>query len=168
MLQKWYYGLSLFVLFFFFCFFFLLSSKIVKWYSYISVVTYSKKKYIYIRMWYDIYIYIYIYIHMYHITVSASWTHGVRPQSVIQHLNGIQWSWVQIPLRPTFYSFFKESDSGEYHMYEPIPLHSRGYLHKTSIKINVATDEGKQLKRNVTLNKRWNWSSYTKLALIAS
>ena len=27
--------------------------------------------------------------------------------SRLEHLNGIQWSWVQIPLRPTFYSYFK-------------------------------------------------------------
>ena len=29
----------------------------------------------------------------------------------------IQWSWVQIPLRTTFYSYFKESISSEYHIY---------------------------------------------------
>ena len=46
--------------------------------------------------------------------------------------------------------------------------YTRDYLQKTSIKINVATDEGKQLKWNVTLNKRWNWSSFTKLTLSAS
>ena len=34
--------------------------------------------------------------------------------------------WVQIPLRPTFYSYFKESISGEYHMY-----HSFRYTHVT-------------------------------------
>ena len=80
----------------------------------------------------------------------------------------IQWSWVQIPLRPTFYSYFKESVRGEYHMYQVIPLHTCDYLQKTSIKINVAPDECKQPKWNVTLNKRWNWSSCTKLALSAS
>ena len=42
------------------------------------------------------------------------------------------------------------------------------YLQKTSIKTSVATDEDKQPKWNVTLNKRWNWSSCTKLALSAS
>ena len=36
----------------------------------------------------------------------------------------IQWSWAQIPLRSTFYSYLKESFSGEYHMYYLIPLHS--------------------------------------------
>ena len=41
-------------------------------------------------------------------------------------------------------------------------------LQKTSIKINVTTDEGKESKQNVTLNKRWNWSSCAKLALSAS
>ena len=81
---------------------------------------------------------------------------------------GIQWSCVQIPLRPTFYRYFKKSVSSEYHMYQLIPLRSCHYLKKISIKINVATDEGKQPKWNMTLNKRWNWSNCTKLALSAS
>ena len=42
------------------------------------------------------------------------------------------------------------------------------WQHKTSIKIHVVTDEGKQRKWNVTLNKRWNLSSCTKLALSVS
>ena len=29
----------------------------------------------------------------------------------------IQWSWVQIPLTITFYGYFNESFSSEYHMY---------------------------------------------------
>ena len=41
------------------------------------------------------------------------------------------------------------------------------YLKKISIKINVATAKAKS-KWNLTLNKRWNWSSCTKLALRAS
>ena len=32
--------------------------------------------------------------------------------------------------------------SGEYHMYQFIPLHSCDYLKKISIKIYMATDEG--------------------------
>ena len=36
--------------------------------------------------------------------------------SRLKHLHGIQWLWVQIPLRPTFYSYFKESFSGEHHI----------------------------------------------------
>ena len=39
-------------------------------------------------------------------------------------------------------------------MYQLIALHSCGYLQKTSIKINVETDKGKEPKRNVTLTKR--------------
>ena len=35
--------------------------------------------------------------------------------SRLERLNGIQWSWVQVPLRPTFYSYFKESFGDEYH-----------------------------------------------------
>ena len=42
----------------------------------------------------------------------------------LELLNGIQWSWIQIPFRSTFYSYFKESFSGKYHMY-----HSFRYTH---------------------------------------
>ena len=56
--------------------------------------------------------------------------------------NGIQWSWVQIPLRPFFYSYFKASFGSEYHIYQLILLHSCDYLNKNSMKTNVATDEG--------------------------
>ena len=37
--------------------------------------------------------------------------------SRLERLNGIKWSWVQFPHRPTFYSYFQESVSDEYHMY---------------------------------------------------
>ena len=69
-----------------------------------------------------------------------------RPDSSVvsrlQRLNRIQWLWVQIPLRLTFYSYFKESCSGEYHMYQVIPLDSCDSLYKISIKIKVVTDRG--------------------------
>ena len=52
-------------------------------------------------------------------------------------------TYILIPLRPTFYRYFKESFSGEYHMYQLIPLHSCDYLNRLSIKINVLSDEGK-------------------------
>ena len=38
-------------------------------------------------------------------------------------------------------SYFKESFSGEYHMYQVILLHPCDYLYKVLIKTNVATDE---------------------------
>ena len=38
-------------------------------------------------------------------------------------------------------------------MYQLIPLHSRDYLNKTSIKTNVATDEGNSRK------EMWNWTN---------
>ena len=34
------------------------------------------------------------------------------------------------------------SFSGEYHMYQIIPLHSGDYLKKISVKRNMETDEG--------------------------
>ena len=57
-------------------------------------------------------------------------------------MNGIQRSQVQIPLTPTFYSYFKEFFSGKYHVYL-----SFRYTHvitssKLQLKTNVATDEG--------------------------
>ena len=56
----------------------------------------------------SIYIYVYIYIER-------------ETARELERLNGIQWSWVQIPLRPTFYSYFKESFSDEYHIYIHTP-----------------------------------------------
>ena len=47
---------------------------------------------------------------------------------------------VQIPIKSTFYSYFREFFSGEYHIYQFIPLHSCYYLKNISIKINVVTD----------------------------
>ena len=40
-----------------------------------------------------------------------------------------------------------------YNIYQLIVLHSCDYLQKTTIKINLATDQGKQPKLNVTLMK---------------
>ena len=65
----------------------------------------------------------------------------------LQHLNGIQWLLVQVPLKQTFYSFF----SGEYHMYQFIPLHSCDFFKKIWIKINVAADEDN------SRNESWYW-----------
>ena len=66
--------------------------------------------------------------------------------SRLERLSRIKWLRIQIPHRPIFYSYFKESFSDEYHIYEHIPLHSYDYLNKSSIKINVTTDAG----------NRWN------------
>ena len=57
-----------------------------------------------------------------------------------------------IPLRPTFYSYFWKSLSAEYHMYQFILLQC-DYLCKTSLKANVATDEGKDRNETSMLNK---------------
>ena len=84
--------------------------------------------YIILYYYMRIYIYIFLYAYIYaktetkrehwtkrwnwstctKLALRVSWTHG---------LNGIQWPWVQIPLRPTFYSYFLKSFSGEYHIY---------------------------------------------------
>ena len=93
--------------------------------TFYKLVIYSNMYVYYIL--YKLYIYIYIHIHTYIFRRSDR-------MSRLERLNGIQWSWVQIPLRPTFYSYFKESFSGEYHVYQLIPLHSCDYLNKISIK----------------------------------
>ena len=48
-----------------------------------------------------------------------------------------------ISLILSFYSYFRESFSGEYHVYQFIPLHWSNYLKQIPIKINVTTDENK-------------------------
>ena len=43
--------------------------------------------------------------------------------SRLERLNKSQWSWIQILLRETFYSYFEESINGEYHMDQLITQH---------------------------------------------
>ena len=45
-----------------------------------------------------------------------------------KHLNGIQWSSFQIPLRATFDSYFWKYFNGEYHMYQ-FPLLQGDYYY---------------------------------------
>ena len=54
------------------------------------------------------------------------------------------------PIQANFLSYFKESFSGEYHMYQFILLHSCDYIKKISIKINVVTDD--------SWNEIWHWT----------
>ena len=56
----------------------------------------------------------------------------------------------------------------EYNMHQFIPLHWCTCLYGTSIVLNGATNEGNHRDKIWTSNKRWNWSSCTKLALSAS
>ena len=53
---------------------------------------------------------------------------------LLGRLNQIHWSWVQILLRSTLYSYFQESFSGKYHIYEFILLHTCDYFYRISIK----------------------------------
>ena len=39
---------------------------------------------------------------------------------------------------PIFYSYFKGSFSGEYHMYHVIPLYLCNYFNKVSVEIGIA------------------------------
>ena len=54
-----------------------------------------------IYMYLYMYIYILIYMYIYIVCIYI-----VCQLSRLERLNGIQWSWVQIPLRPTFCSYF--------------------------------------------------------------
>ena len=103
-----------------------------------------------------VYIYIYTYIYILYIYYICTYITTISQVLIYEHihiyiyvytdvcneLDGIQWSLVQIPLRPTSCSCFKESFSGEYNRYQFILLHSCDYLKKVPIKINEATDEG--------------------------
>ena len=84
------------------------------------------------------------------LALGTSWTHGL-----IDRLNGIQWTQVQIPLRPTSYSYFKESFSDEYHMYQLISLYSLDYLKKISIRINVTNEIGRSSEILISCGKSW-------------
>ena len=92
-------------------------------------------------------------LHIYHSHLASVRLEHSAYRVTYDHLCIYIWSWVQVPLRPTFYSYFKESFSGEYHMYQLIPLHSCDYLNKISIKINVVTDEGN------SQNEMWHWTN---------
>ena len=62
------------------------------------------------------------------LVLSTSCTHDLIAQSV-RATDVIQWSRVQIPFRPTFYSYFKEYVSGEYHIYATTAIsHKSQYL----------------------------------------
>ena len=89
-----------------------------------------------------IYIYIYIYInYVYYIFIHALLIYIHLHIYMLIYICSYR-SWVQIPLRQTLYSYFKESFSDEYHLYQLIKLHSCDYLNKNSMKTKVATDEG--------------------------
>ena len=140
----------------FFVLFFLLSSKMVKWYSYISLVPYSKKKiyiYIYIRMWYDIYIYIYIYTYVSYNSecklnswreTSVGYTASER-NSVVVGSNPTQTNILEL-LQQIFQWWTP-------YIYQFIPLHLCDYLNKIAIKLNVATYEGN------SQNEIWRWTN---------
>ena len=70
----------------------------------------------------------------------------------VNAVNEIQWSLVQILLRPIFYSYFQTSISGVYHIYELIRLHSCDKLCEKSSKTNAVTDEDN------SRNEIWQWT----------
>ena len=50
--------------------------------------------------------------------------------------------YIYICYRYIYIHIYIHSFSGEYHMYQIIPLHSGDYLKKISVKRNMETDEG--------------------------
>ena len=130
--------------------------------------------YLYLYIYLFIYMYIYVYIRIYyteeafvgrntskHVGSSIIFTHKFLLSTV--HLHIYKWT-------ICIYKWITYTHVIIYtHLITPMnPLHSCDDLQKTSIKINVMTDEGKQPKWNGTLNKLWNWSSCTKMTLSAS
>ena len=73
--------------------------------------------------------------------------------SRLDHLNGVHRLQGQILLRPTFYNYFRESVSGEYHMYQIVLLHSCDYLEKTSIKKTW------RMAKSNGWNEMWHWTN---------
>ena len=63
------------------------------------------------------------------LALSASWTHGLIAQSV-RAPERIQWSWVQIPLRPTFYSYIKETEA-----FISLKDHKEGFPNSPSFRL---------------------------------
>ena len=85
--------------------------------------------------------------------------------SRLERLNGIQCSWIQVPLRPTSYSYFKESFSGEYHIYfycKRLIVMIEGNIYipwcPLAIKINVSIFQHKNIlvKENIHLFTWWS------------
>ena len=54
---------------------------------------------------------------------------------------------------PTFYRYFKQFFSYEYHLYQFIPLHSCDYLKKVLIKTKAVTGEDNSRK------EIWHWTN---------
>ena len=87
--------------------------------------------YTYIYTYMHTYIYIYIYMHTYIYIYMHTYIYIHAYIYIYIYIYG---SWFQITLRPTFYSYFNQSFSGEYHIYQFIQLHSCDYLKKNPIK----------------------------------
>ena len=73
--------------------------------------------------------------------------------SRLEHMNRIQLLWIQIPLRQMFHSYFKESFSGEYHIYHSFRYTDVITPNNLQTKANVATDESN------SWNKTWHWTN---------
>ena len=61
-----------------------------------------------------LHIYTYTYMYIIWVAVSCVWVRVelmVWQLNRLEHTNRVQWTWVQIPLRETFYSYFKKSFS---------------------------------------------------------
>ena len=87
--------------------------------------------------------------------------------SRLERLNGIQWLCHQIPIRPTFYSYF----------YRPSMIIPYASIHSATSLITSARfdlkqmwglTKGKTKKKPEHWTKRWNWSSCTTFVLTAS
>ena len=101
------------------------------------------------------------------LALNVSRTHGIIPQ-LVRASESNMWSWVQIPIKPTFYTYFKESIIGEYYMYHVILTNPCDNLYKVSTEINLVTEEGNSQYEIWDWTKWWIWNSCTKLAMNAN
>ena len=99
------------------------------------------------------------------LALSGSWTHGLIAHSVrASERNSVLT--VQIPFRPTLHSYFRESFSGEYHIYMDIYIkdcmehflcHIMAlFKRKAFTRTNLCLEHFKrQLKVRLALGKNW-------------
>ena len=122
---------------------------------YISLVTYSKKKNIYIYVCDMIYIYMYIYIYTYVSYNSECKLNSWRETSV--GYTASERNSMVVGSNPTQTNFLELLQQifqwWTPYIYQFIPLHSCDYLNKIAIKINVATYEGN------SQNEIWRWTN---------
>ena len=113
---------------------------------YKQVIAFLRMRWYFITLYIHIYIYIYIYIFMYTYLIYIYIYIILRQLTKeIAEMRCETEQTMKLEFKShsgqNSYSYFKESFSGQYHIYQLIQLHSYDYLQKISVKLNMATDE---------------------------